>query len=138
MAGYERVTPATRTRMQAVRRQDTEPEIFVRRMLHGMGYRFRLHRKDLPGTPDIVLPKLKKAVLVHGCFWHGHENCRRAILPKSNAVTWAAKIENNKARDLKQTVALRKLGWDVMVVWECEVKNAAEETRSRLCTFLST
>lgn len=121
---YVRVAPETRRRMLGVRGRDTAPELRVRRLLHAMGYRFRLHRKDLPGTPDVVLPRHRKIVLVHGCFWHGHEECKRATLPANNASTWAAKIEGNRRRDQRNLNALSALGWDVLVVWECEVRNA--------------
>jgi DNA mismatch endonuclease (patch repair protein) len=109
--------------MQAVRRRDTAPEMQVRRLLHAMGYRFRLHRKDLPGSPDVVLPRHKKVVLIHGCFWHGHEQCKRAKRPTKNAETWRAKIEDNRIRDAKNVAALRELGWGVLVVWECELRD---------------
>lgn len=132
---YVDVTSATRLRMQAVRRYDTAPEMQVRRLLHAMGYRFRLHRKDLPGTPDIVLPRHRKIVLVHGCFWHGHEECKRATRPVNNASTWAAKIEGNRRRDQRNLDALRSLGWDVLVVWECEVKDTTR-LEERLHRFL--
>jgi DNA mismatch endonuclease, patch repair protein len=122
--------------MQAVRRHDTAPEMTVRHLLHAMGYRFRLHRKDLPGTPDIVLPRYRTIVLVHGCFWHGHEQCRRAKAPLNNAETWRAKIEANRARDVRNVAALRALAWDVLVVWECEVRDQVQ-LASRLREFLS-
>jgi DNA mismatch endonuclease (patch repair protein) len=129
---YAHVTPETRRRMLAVKGRDTAPELCVRRVLHAMGYRFRLHRKDLPGTPDIVLPRHRKIILVHGCFWHGHELCKRATLPVNNASTWAAKIEANRQRDQRNLDALSTLGWDVLVVWECEVRNTCQlETRLR-------
>lgn len=132
---YVDVASATRRRMQAVRRYDTAPEMRVRRALHALGYRFRLHRKDLPGTPDIVLPRHRKIVLVHGCFWHGHEECKRATRPVNNAGTWAAKIEGNRRRDQQNLEALSALGWDVLVVWECEVKDATR-LEERLRRFL--
>ncbi len=132
---YEGVTPATRRRMLAVKRRDTDPEIRVRCALHAMGYRFRLQRKDLPGTPDIVLPRHRKIVLVHGCFWHGHKHCKRAKLPVNNASTWKAKIEGNQRRDLRNLIALRELGWDVLIIWECEVGNPAS-LEARLRSFL--
>ncbi|WP_175223148.1 MULTISPECIES: very short patch repair endonuclease [Burkholderia] len=132
---YANVAPATRRRMQAVRGYDTAPEIQVRRMLHAMGHRFRLHRKDLPGSPDVVLPRHRKIVLVHGCFWHGHEGCKRAKLPSNNAASWRAKIENNRSRDQRNVAALLDLGWDVLVIWECELKEPAEVTQ-RLREFI--
>ncbi len=120
---YADVTPATRLRMQAIRRHDTAPEMQVRRMLHAMGYRFRLHRKDLPASPDIVLARHRKIILVHGCFWHGHEQCKRAKRPTKNAEMWRVKIEGNRIRDVKNIAALRELGWNVLVVWECEARD---------------
>ncbi|WP_439607064.1 very short patch repair endonuclease [Hydrogenophaga sp.] len=132
---YIQVAPETRRRMLAVRGQDTAPELRVRRVLHGMGYRFRLHRKDLPGTPDVVLPRHRKIVLVHGCFWHGHEDCKRATRPVNNAVTWSAKIEGNRRRDKRNIDALSALGWGVLVVWECEVRDTPR-LEARLRAFL--
>ncbi|HBO8873349.1 TPA: DNA mismatch endonuclease Vsr [Pseudomonas aeruginosa] len=122
---YASVAPATRSRMQAVRGRDTEPELRVRRALHGMGCRFRLQRKDLPGTPDIVLPRHRKIVLVHGCFWHGHEDCKRAKPPVNNASTWREKIRLNRERDQRNVAELRELGWDVLIIWECETRDPA-------------
>jgi DNA mismatch endonuclease, patch repair protein len=132
---YVGVTSATRLRMQAVRRHDTAPEMLVRRVLHAMGYRFRLHHKDLPGSPDIVLPRHRKVILVHGCFWHGHEQCKRAKRPTKNAETWQAKIDGNRIRDAKNVAALYELGWDVLVVWECQMRNHAG-LATRLREFL--
>lgn len=132
---YKHVTPEDRRRMQSVRHRDTEPELRVRRVLHAMGYRFRLHRKDLPGTPDIVLPRYRKIVLVHGCFWHGHDGCKRATRPINNADAWAAKIKGNIWRDKQNLDALRAGGWGVLVVWECEVRDAAR-LEKQLRSFL--
>ncbi len=132
---YAKVTPETRRRMLAVKGRDTVPEMRVRRILHTMGYRFRLHRKDLPGTPDVVLPRHRKIVLVHGCFWHGHEDCKRATRPVNNASTWAAKIEGNRRRDQWNLDALGALGWEVLVVWECEVRDVPR-LEARLRAFL--
>lgn len=134
--GYSDVTLATRRRMQAVHGQDTNPELRVRSVLHALGYRYRLHRKDLLGTPDIVLPRHRKIILVHGCFWHGHEHCMRAKLPAKNADTWQAKIDGNRARDQKNVAALRELGWSVLIVWECEVRDPIW-LAIRLLSFLS-
>lgn len=109
--------------MRRIKGKNTKPEILVRRLMHGMGYRFRLHRKDLPGKPDVVLPKYKTVVFVHGCFWHGHD-CRKGTdRPSSNAEFWAEKIAKNIERDRKSLVELRKAGWDVVTVWECELKD---------------
>ena len=133
--GYTNVTPATRSRMQAVRCRNTDPEMRVRRVLHALGYRFRLHRKSLPGTPDIVLPGRRKIILVHGCFWHGHPQCKRAKLPAKNTETWRAKIQENQARDENNIAILREQGWDVMIIWECETRNPSLIT-DRLRRFL--
>lgn len=133
---YIDVEPATRSRMQAVRRANTAPEMLVRRLLHQMGYRFRLHRKDLPGSPDIVLPKYHKVIFVHGCFWHGHQGCRRAKIPSKNNQAWQEKITCNQARDARNSQELIRLGWGVLVLWECELTNLSQ-TATRLQSFLS-
>lgn len=114
--------------MSGIRGRDTGPEMRVRRVLHGLGYRFRLHRQDLPGTPDLVLPKHKAAVFVHGCFWHFHEGCRLAKMPSSRKEFWEPKLLGNRERDAAAIAALRKAGWRVLLVWECflrETKNDA-------------
>jgi DNA mismatch endonuclease (patch repair protein) len=121
--------------MSRVRGQDTKPELLVRRILHGLGYRFRLHRRDLPGSPDIVLPRYRKVVFVHGCFWHGHEDCPRAVRPMSNVEFWNRKLDGNKRRDLETQHQLTGQGWGVLVVWQCQTKNA-DSLRRRLQTFL--
>lgn len=116
------VDPATRSRMMAgIRGKNTRPERIVRSFLHLRGFRFRLHRKDLPGRPDIVLPKYRTAIQVHGCFWHRHPGCRFATTPSSNAEFWQAKFAENVDRDARHEAALRQLGWRVLTVWECEV-----------------
>lgn len=101
---------------------NTKPEITVRKILHGMGFRFRLHVRNLPGTPDIVLPRHRKIIFVHGCFWHGHQGCLRSKRPSSNAEFWNAKIESNIERDRKNLTALAEAGWKTLVVWGCETK----------------
>ncbi|MFK7699334.1 very short patch repair endonuclease [Pseudomonas caspiana] len=117
------VDRATRSRMMsAIRGKDTKPELIVRSFLHAQGYRFRLHRKDLPGKPDIVLPRLKVCIFVHGCFWHRHVGCRYAVMPKSRVDFWTAKLEANVDRDRKTLENLDRCGWNVLIVWECEVK----------------
>jgi DNA mismatch endonuclease (patch repair protein) len=121
--------------MRAVKASDTTPEIAVRRLIHRMGYRFRLHRKDLPGKPDVVLPKLHKVVFVNGCFWHGHDCARGARVPKTNAEYWSRKITGNRLRDSANMTSLAKIGWRATVVWECEVKQPALVER-RLINFL--
>lgn len=106
--------------MQQVKGKDTKPEKIVRSLLHRLGYRFRLHRKDLPGTPDIVFPSRRLALFVHGCFWHGH-GCRIGQLPKSRLDYWQPKIEGNRARDRRKEAALVAAGWRVAVVWQCDL-----------------
>jgi len=109
--------------MSRIRSKDTKPELIVRRLLHSEGYRFRLHRKDLPGKPDIVLTKHKSIVLVHGCFWHRHKNCPDATLPKSRKAFWDDKLSRNVERDKVVESTLRRAGWKVVVIWECETTN---------------
>jgi DNA mismatch endonuclease, patch repair protein len=108
--------------MAAVRSKNTAPEMLARKAAHRLGLRFRLHRTDLPGSPDIVLPKHRTVVFVHGCFWHGH-GCSRSKLPRTNVRFWTEKIEKNKLRDSKAEAALRKDGWKVQIVWQCELRN---------------
>lgn len=107
--------------MSHISGRNTKPEIVVRKLLHRMGYRFRLHDKRLPGKPDIVLPRHKKIIFVHGCFWHGHPDCKRAKLPTSNVDFWQAKIAGNIKRDGENIAALAKQGWKVLIVWGCEI-----------------
>jgi len=107
--------------MSRIRCKDTKPEIAVRKMLHAAGFRFRLHVKGLPGKPDIVLPKWKTVIFVHGCFWHRHEGCKDATTPKTRTEWWLEKFAKNVANDLKKRSALEAAGWRVIVVWECEV-----------------
>lgn len=119
----DRLAPEHRRRlMQQVKGRDTGPEKAVRSMLHHLGYRFRLHRKDLPGTPDIVLPRRRVALFVHGCFWHGH-GCRIGKLPKSRLDYWQPKIEGNRDRDRRKEAELTDAGWTVAVVWQCELSD---------------
>lgn len=116
-------SPEQRRRiMQAVKSKNTAPELRVRRLLHAMGYRFRLHRKDLPGRPDIVLPKHRKVIFVHGCFWHAH-GCSKGKPPKSRLDYWLPKLEQNVKRDRTKTEQLESLGWTVLVVWQCETQD---------------
>lgn len=112
--------------MSRVHSEDTTPEICVRKLLHAMGYRFRLHRKDLPGKPDIVLPKYKTVIFVNGCFWHGCPICRHArVRPQKNAAYWNAKLDRNMQRDRENQKKLEQCGWRVLVIWECETKKKA-------------
>ena len=120
--------------MQSVKGKDTAPEMAVRSLLHRLGYRFRLHRRDLPGTPDIVLPGRRAAIFVHGCFWHGH-GCSIGRLPKSKLDYWQPKIEANRARDVRKRVELEAAGWRVAEVWQCELKDV-ELLGARLRAFL--
>lgn len=111
--------------MSRVRSRDTSPEIHVRRALHAAGFRFRLHRRDLPGTPDIVLPTLRTVVQVHGCFWHGHD-CPRGRAPATNAAFWSEKLRRNIERDARATAELEANGWSVRTIWQCGLKEATE------------
>ena len=110
--------------MSRIRSGNTKPEIVVRRSLHALGYRFRLHRNDLPGRPDIVLSKYKTAIFVHGCFWHRHEGCEFAYTPKSKVQFWKTKFQKNIERDKKVIEELQQLGWTPKIIWECQTKNA--------------
>lgn len=128
--------PAQRSRIMArVRDRDTTPEKAVRSLLHRLGYRFRLHRKDLPGKPDIVLPKHRAVILVHGCFWHQHPGCKAAKRPASNTEYWTRKLDRNVVRDEHNLAQLAYLGWRVLVVWECELRDA-DRLQARLTRFL--
>lgn len=117
--------------MRAVKRAHTGPEIIVRQALHALGLRFRLHRRDLPGSPDIVLPRHKTVVFIHGCFWHRHPGCRFASTPKTRQEYWLPKFQANVERDVKKEAQLRELGWRILVVWECETRDS-EELKNRL------
>lgn len=129
------VSPLRRRTMQAVRGANTTPEIKVRKLLFQLGYRYRLHRGDLPGHPDIVFPGRRALIFIHGCFWHGH-HCRRGDRkPASNRDYWLPKLERTKLRDVEQQKALRALGWSVLVLWECELRDA-EALTARLKAFL--
>jgi DNA mismatch endonuclease Vsr len=134
---FHDVPPARRRNLAAVGGKHTTPELRVRRALFAMGYRFRLHRRDLPGTPDIVLSRPRKIVEVRGCFWHRHPDpaCRNAVLPRVRAEWWAAKLARNVARDECNLAALREAGWSVLVLWECETRDEVALT-ARLRTFL--
>lgn len=117
--------------MSHIRGKNTKPEILVRKELHARGFRFRLHNKKLPGSPDVVLPKYGVAIMVNGCFWHGHRGCRYATKPKSNVEFWEAKIARNRHRDEVTEAHLHALGWHVITIWECELRGTASAT-SRL------
>lgn len=124
-------------RMSRVRSKDTKPEIRVRRLVHGLGYRYRLHAKDLPGRPDLVFRVRRKVIFVHGCFWHRHEGCARNRLPKSpeRRAFWRTKLNANALRDRKHEAGLRDMGWQVLVVWECET-NDLDALAGRIKVFL--
>lgn len=122
--------------MSRIKSRDTKPEIVVRSMLHRMGFRFRLHRKDLPGCPDIVLPKYYAAIFVHGCFWHRHKNCRLAYTPKTRSEFWLDKFEQNKARDRVVQLELKAIGWTTLTIWECETKNS-DKIAEKLARFFA-
>lgn len=129
-------TPAKRSAIMAVvRNKDTGPELQVRRLLHGLGYRYRLHRRDLPGRPDIVLPKYHKVIFVHGCFWHRHADCPRSRLPKTRRDWWRAKLEKNAQRDETVVATLKCRGWGALVIWQCEISDQ-EELERKLTEFL--
>ncbi|HWQ90042.1 MAG TPA: DNA mismatch endonuclease Vsr [Clostridia bacterium] len=128
----DRLTKARRSwNMSRIKGKDTGPEMVVRRLLHRLGYRFRLHGKELPGRPDVVLPKHKTVVFIHGCFWHRHRRCRNCTTPTNRRDFWVEKLEGNAARDRKHIRTLKKLGWRVIIVWECETKSPLLESRLR-------
>lgn len=131
---FHDVPAARRRNMAAIRGRDTKPELQIRRLLHALGYRFRLQRKDLPGRPDVVFPARRRIVLVHGCFWHRH-GCRNSVLPKARRDWWEAKLNRNVERDTAVVNALGNLGWSVLTIWECETRDPASLT-GRLQEFL--
>jgi DNA mismatch endonuclease (patch repair protein) len=130
------LVPADRSKqMSRVKSKDSKPELLVRRLVHSLGFRYRLHRKNLPGCPDLVFPARKKAIFIHGCFWHRHHCALGNRIPKSNQEFWLTKLEANRARDIKVARQLAELGWAILIVWECETKdrNALQE---RILDFL--
>ncbi len=112
--------------MAAIKSKNTKPELQIRKLLFSLGYRFRLQRKDLPGRPDIVLPKYKTVIFVNGCFWHAHPGCKHAHLPETNTGFWRDKLARNSARDARNTALLRALGWNVVVIWQCQIKDVLQ------------
>lgn len=128
------VTPERSANMAKVRGKNTKPEMAVRRAAHALGLRFRLHRRDLAGTPDLVFPKRKIALFVHGCFWHRHEGCSKSSMPKTRAAFWQAKFDRNMARDGRAAEVLQATGWTVATVWECETRDRAALIR-QLCSI---
>ncbi|UVK42692.1 very short patch repair endonuclease [Mesorhizobium sp. AR07] len=131
----EPVPPDRSRLMSRVKSRNTQPEMIIRRLVNSMGYRFRLHRHSLPGSPDLVFPRRKRVLFVHGCFWHRHPGCRHTTTPKTRVDFWQAKFQDNIARDLRVESALRESGWEVLVVWACEIKDIPE-LRGRLEEFL--
>lgn len=127
------VSPEKRSDMMSgIRGKNTKPEIIVRSLLHRLGYRFRLHRKDLPGRPDIVLPKWRTVIFVNGCYWHGHDDCHLFRPPKTRTEFWTNKIEGNQARDRRNYASLEEAGWTVLVIWECAVSKKLSLTDEQL------
>lgn len=134
--GGDSLSPAERSeRMSRVRNKDTKPELAVRRLVHSMGYRYRLHSKTLPGHPDLVFAGTRKVIFVHGCFWHRHKGCPNCRLPKSKLDFWVPKLEGNRRRDLASQAKLRRQGWKILVVWECELRNQ-QRLSHRIMEFL--
>ncbi len=123
-------------RMSLIRNRDTMPELVVRRLVHRLGFRYRLHRSDLPGKPDLVFSKRRKVVFVHGCFWHRHPDCSLARLPKSRLGFWVPKLEKNRERDERNQAELQRTGWEILVVWECELRDR-EALEARIIDFLN-
>lgn len=134
----DNLSPSERSeRMSRVRSAHTRPEILVRKLIFGMGYRYRLHRKDLPGKPDIVFPSRKKVIFVHGCFWHQHQDptCRLSRIPKTKQDFWVPKFIANQERDRIALSELKRLGWQVLIIWECQLKNI-DSLRAKISEFL--
>ncbi|MFZ5552096.1 MAG: very short patch repair endonuclease [Bacteroidota bacterium] len=115
--------------MSRIKGKDTKPEMLVRKFLFSNGIRYRLHDKKLPGKPDMVFPKYKKVVFIHGCFWHGHENCKYFVVPKTRTEWWLNKINSNKKKDIESVYALKKQGWKVITIWECELKPSNKDKK---------
>lgn len=132
----DKISPQHRSaNMRRIRSKDTTPELVLRRLIHGLGYRFRLHRKDLPGRPDLVFPRRCKIIFIHGCFWHQHPNCREGRMPSSRLDYWEPKLEKNQIRDAASRARLEEQGWSVLVIWECELKDA-NGVRKKINQFL--
>lgn len=125
MGAFDNVPETVRLRMARIRKKDTKPELVVRRLAHRLGYRFRLHRRDLPGCPDLAFPRLRKAIFVHGCFWHRHGCALSGKLPKTRTDYWLPKLARNVERDQQATTVLLASGWSVLTVWECETRDPA-------------
>ncbi len=131
------IDPVRSRIMRAVPQSHSKPEVRVRRVLHRLGYRFRLHVKGLPGTPDIILPKHRTVIFVHGCYWHRHEECRYSTTPKTRTEFWKEKFNRNVERDARKREELEELGWRVITIWECETKND-NDLEARLRSYLTT
>lgn len=130
-------TPRQRSELMArIRSKDTKPEMRVRRLVHGMGYRYRLHAPDLPGRPDLVFRPRRKAIFVHGCFWHRHAGCRANRIPSTRQAYWREKLNGNAQRDRASQRSLREAGWDVLVIWECQTKGDLDRLGRRIAEFL--
>ena len=130
-------TPEQRSRnMASIRSKDTKPELIVRKLVHSMGFRFRLHRKDLPGKPDLVFPRLKKVIFVHGCFWHKHRCRYGRVKPATNARFWEDKRNSNVERDKRTRRKLKRQGWDYLIIWECWTKDM-DKLEARISSFLN-
>lgn len=125
--------------MSKIRAKNTKPELLVRQFLFSKGFRYRLHQNALPGKPDIILKKYKTIIFVNGCFWHGHKNCKKSILPTSNITFWKEKIQANIDRDKKSKRSLKKLGWSIFTIWECDIENkmALTKTMNKLLKYLN-
>ena len=132
----DRISPEARSRnMSKIRNADTGPEMIVRRLIYSMGYRYRLHRRDLPGCPDLVFEGRRKIIFVHGCFWHRHPDCKYAYRPKTRTEFWANKLESNRLRDERNLEELGKMGWECLIIWECEITKT-ESLREKISAFL--
>jgi len=124
--------------MKKIGPKNSAPERYIRSLVHRMGYRFRLHRKDLPGKPDMVFPKYRKVIFVHGCFWHGHKGCKKSKLPETNTTFWKEKISKNIKRDYSNYNDLKSLGWDYLVLWQCQIKKKKiEYLEKKIVSFLT-
>ena len=133
----DRLTVLQRSALMArIHGRDTKPELAVRRIVHRLGYRFRLHRRDLPGTPDLVFPRLRRVIFVHGCFWHLHSCQKGQTAPRVRAAFWKIKREGNAARDKRSIARLRKDGWRVLVIWECQLKRNLDRIKRKIAAFL--
>lgn len=123
--------------MSKIRSKNTKPELIVRSALFRQGYRFRIHRKDLPGCPDIVFPGRRVAIFIHGCFWHLHQGCRDGTIPKTSTDQWKAKLERNVLRDKEHVQRLEELNWRVMTIWDCEIQKSLDDVIKRIVSFLN-